>query len=65
MLTAIYAHLGRQEEMQAARKEWYEPTEKKFGAQPTISGTLRLFPWAKPEDRDRLADALRKAGVPE
>ena len=65
MLMATYAHLDRQEEMQALRDEFFEVTEKRFGRPPTISGTLRFTPWAKPEDRERLASALRKAGVPE
>ncbi|MCH8187664.1 MAG: hypothetical protein IIB66_02995 [Proteobacteria bacterium] len=65
MLTATYAQLDMQEEMEAARDEWIEQTQKRFGGPPTISEALRFFPWAKPEDQDRFADALRKAGVPE
>ncbi len=65
MLTATYAQLGQQKEMQAARREWYELVEKMFGMLPTISVILPFYPWAKPEDRERLADALRKAGEPE
>ncbi|MCH8181777.1 MAG: guanylyl cyclase [Proteobacteria bacterium] len=65
MLMATYAHLDRQEEMQALRDEFFELSEKRFGRLPTISGTLRFFPWAKPEDQDRFTGALRKAGVPE
>ncbi len=51
--------------MQALRDEFFELTEKRFGRLPEISRTLPFFPWAKAEDRDRLAGALRKAGVPE
>ena len=65
MLTATYAQLGRQEEMQAVRDHWFEVIQKRFGRPPTISRTLPFFPWAKPEDRERLVGALRKAGVPE
>ncbi len=65
MLAATYAQLDRQEEMQAARDEWFEQTQKRFGRLPEISRTLPFFPWAKPEDRERLVGALRKAGVPE
>ena len=65
MLTATYAQLDRQEEMQAVRGQWFEVIQKRFGRQPTISGSLRFTPWAKPEDRERFAGALRKAGVPE
>ncbi len=65
MLTAIYAQLDQQEKMQAVRDQFFAQTQKRFGVDPTISGTARFFPWSKPEDRERFAGALRKAGVPE
>ncbi len=64
MLTATYAQLGRQKEMQSARKEWFEPSQKRIGRSPTILETMRSFPFAKAEDRERLESAFRKAGVP-
>ena len=64
MLTATYAQLGRQEEMRAARREWFEPSQKRTGRSPTISATMRSFPFSKAEDRERLVNAFLKAGVP-
>ncbi len=63
MLTATYAQLDQQEKMQAVRKEWFEQVQKRFGVQPTISGTARFLPWSKPEDQERLSSALSKAGL--
>ncbi len=65
MLTATYAQLDQREHMEVARDRWFGPFQKRFGRLPKISRIMPLFPWAKPEDRERLANALRKAGVPE
>ncbi len=63
MLTAIYAQLDQQEEMQGVRKEWFDQVQKRFGVDPTIFGTVSFFPWAKPEDQERFSGALQKAGL--
>ncbi|MCH8111976.1 MAG: hypothetical protein IH905_08505 [Proteobacteria bacterium] len=63
MLTAIYAQLDQQEEMQGVRKEWFDQVQKRFGVDPTIFGTVSFFPWAKPEDQERFSGALHKAGL--
>ena len=64
-LTAIFAQLDRQEEMQVERDKWFAGVQKRFGVDPTISGTLSFYRFAKPEDQERLASALRKAGLEE
>ena len=64
MLTATYAKLGREEEMRTARNDWFEPSRKRNGRSPTISQTMRSFPFAKAEDRERLESAYRNADVP-
>ncbi len=33
-----YAQLGRQEEMQAVRDQWFEVIQKRFGRQPLLLG---------------------------
>ncbi len=61
---ATYAQLDRQEEMQAVRDPWFEFIQEKFGGLQKISGIQRaMFPFAKPEDRERFESALRKAGL--
>ena len=65
MLTATYAQLGRQEEMEAARGDWFKRIQTKRGRAPTIAQTMRSFPFAKVEDRERLESAFKKASVRE
>ncbi len=65
LLTATYAQLDRQEEMQAVRDLWFARVQKRSGGLPKISRFHRAFPFSKPEDRERFESALRKAGLDE
>ena len=66
-LAAAYAHLGRQDKARAALKRLVEGVKKSRGpqAEPRISGVVSQFPFSRAEDRERLAEGLRKAGLPE
>ena len=66
-LAAAYAHLGREDEARAALKRLVEGVQKARGpeAEPRISAVVSQFAFSRPEDRERLAEGLRKAGLPE
>jgi len=66
-LAAAYAHLGRQDKARAALKRLAEGLKTSRGpqAEPRISGIVAQFPFSRPEDSARLAEGLRKAGLPE
>ena len=66
-LAASYAHLGRQDEAQDALKRLVEGVQKTRGpqAEPRISVVVSQFAFSRAEDRERLAEGLRKAGLPE
>ena len=66
-LAAAYAQLGRQDKARAALQRFVEGVQKSRGSQaePRIRDTVAQFPFSRPEDRDRLAEGLRKAGLPE
>lgn len=62
-----YAHLGRQDKARAALKRLAEgvKTSRSPQAEPRISGIVAQFPFSRAEDRERLAEGLRKAGETE
>ncbi len=66
-LAAAYAHLGRPDKARAALRRLVAGAKKFRGpqAEPRISGIVAQFPFSRAEDRDRLAEGLRKAGLPE
>ncbi len=66
-LAAAYAHLGRQDKARAALRRIAAGLKTSPGPQagPRISGIVAQFPFHRAEDRERLAEGLRKAGLPE
>ncbi len=70
-LAAAYGHLGREDEAQAALKRLTDGVQISRGAtpgtnaQPRVSDIVAQFAFRRPQDRERLAEGLRKAGLPE
>ena len=62
-LTAAYGHLGREQEAVAAVAQYVKL--RGWSAPPSVQRIIAGWPYKDPKDRDRLADGLRKAGLPE
>ncbi len=64
LLVAAYGHLGRKEEARIAI-EHFDAIAEKRGLISLNLTLIDLWPYKKPEDKQRLRDGLRKAGVAE
>ena len=60
ILAATYGELGNLEEARTALEELLRQMPGL-----TVDATRRQVPWKRPEDAERYAEGLRKAGLPE
>ena len=59
LLAACYGHLGRKDE---AREAWDEAL--RVNPDYSLEHRQRVLPYKYPADFDRIAEGLRKAGLP-
>jgi len=59
IMAAVYGSCGREKE---ARKEGYEVL--RINPKFTVESFMKVIPYKNPSDRDRVAEGLRKAGLP-
>ena len=59
LLLAAYAHSGRKDDVQALRERL-----SGYLSSMTVDGELSYWPFKDPADAERLAEGLRRAGLP-
>jgi hypothetical protein len=64
VLAVAYAHLGRDQEAQAALDKYFQRYLKMWGGGLPLSFEMYFWPFKDPEAAERVADGLLKAGLP-